>query len=358
MHFFCSNTFVFLVLYELHCVITVHICMFAVILRCRWGIKNDIDFIAASFTRKASDVIAIREYCKKVMKSEGLPADSPPPRIISKIENIEALTNIDEIIAESEGIMVARGDLGVEIPMETLTNVQKDIIKKCKRAGKPVIVATQMLESMQKNPRPTRAECTDVSNAVFDGADCVMLSGESAKGKYPVQAVQMMYNIVNESEGWITKQRALDFAEHGTLTVHRPVVPVITKNHMDGMASAIVRASRSLGAQCIIVLTNSGNTAINVAKYFPDCPIVAMVPNQKVGRFLQLHRGVHPVVASKDLSNYTDVSRFDHAIEYAKQLGFCSVKDTVIIVSYETALEQLSSGVSMRIAQVTEKGNA
>ena len=310
----------------------------------RWGIRNDIDFIAASFTRKASDVIAIRDS-----------VDTPVPRIISKIENIEALNNIDEIIAESEGIMVARGDLGVEIPMETLTNVQKDIVKKCRLAGKPVIVATQMLESMQKNPRPTRAECTDVSNAVFDGADCVMLSGESAKGKYPVAAVQMMYNIVNESEGWITKQRELDYEEHGTLTVHKPIVPPVTDNHMDGMASAIVRASRSLHAQCIIVLTNTGTTAINVSKFFPDCPIVDMVPNQKVGSFLQLHRGVHPVLASKDLSNYTDVNRFDHAIDYAKQLGFCNVNDTVIVASHETALEQLSSGISMRIAQVTEK---
>jgi len=147
----------------------------------KYGIENDIDYIAASFVRKASDVQAIRKYVAQIQKDmnrevhDGNP-DFLPTRIISKIENIEALDNIDEIILESDGIMVARGDLGVEIPVETLSNVQKNIVKKCKRMGKPVIVATQMLESMQKNPRPTRAECTDVSNAVLDGADCVMVS--------------------------------------------------------------------------------------------------------------------------------------------------------------------------------------
>jgi pyruvate kinase len=138
--------------------------------------KNDIDYIAASFIRKASDVHSVRDYCKFLVKDLQLPEDTLLPRIISKIENIEGLSNLESIIAVSDGIMVARGDLGMDIPMETLTNVQKDIINKCKIAGKPVIVATQMLESMVKNPRPTRAECTDVSNAVLDGADCVMVS--------------------------------------------------------------------------------------------------------------------------------------------------------------------------------------
>lgn len=146
----------------------------------RWGIENDIDYIAASFVRKASDIREIRRYANQIQKDmarvvhDGAP-DIYPPRIIAKIESIEALDNLDDIIHEADGVMVARGDLGVEIAVETLCNVQKNIVKKCKLAGKPVIVATQMLESMQKNPRPTRAECTDVSNAVLDGADCVMV---------------------------------------------------------------------------------------------------------------------------------------------------------------------------------------
>jgi pyruvate kinase len=145
-----------------------------------WGVRNDIDFIAASFTRKAADVREIREYAASLVQGAG--STTPVvPLIIAKIESTEALENFEEILAESDAIMVARGDLAVEIPMETLANVQKRIVRLCNLAGKPVIVATQMLESMQKNPRPTRAECTDVANAVFDGADCVMLSGESAK---------------------------------------------------------------------------------------------------------------------------------------------------------------------------------
>ena len=160
----------------------------------RWGIQNNIDYIAASFVRKASDVTEIRDYCRELirelspLKEEegGRQQLSPPvpiPSIISKIESVEALINFESILQASDAIMVARGDLAVEIPMETLANVQKEMVRRCNAAGKPVIVATQMLESMQKNPRPTRAECTDVANAVIDGADCVMLSGESAKGE-------------------------------------------------------------------------------------------------------------------------------------------------------------------------------
>jgi len=155
----------------------------------RWGIQNNIDYIAASFVRKASDVTEIRDYCRELIRElypEGGRQLSPPvpiPSIISKIESVEALINFESILQTSDAIMVARGDLAVEIPMETLANVQKEMVRRCNAAGKPVIVATQMLESMQKNPRPTRAECTDVANAVIDGADCVMLSGESAEGE-------------------------------------------------------------------------------------------------------------------------------------------------------------------------------
>lgn len=149
----------------------------------RWGIQNNIDYIAASFVRKASDVTEIRDYCRGLIQELYPTSPSVPiPSIISKIESVEALVNFESILQVSDAIMVARGDLAVEIPMETLANVQKEMVRRCNAAGKPIIVATQMLESMQKNPRPTRAECTDVANAVIDGADCVMLSGESAKG--------------------------------------------------------------------------------------------------------------------------------------------------------------------------------
>ncbi len=163
-----------------------------------------------------------------------------------------------------------------------------------------------------------------------------------------------MYRIVNEAEGWIKRQRDVEFAKNGQLILHNPVVPSVTSNHLDGMASAVVRASRSLNAKCIVVLSKTGNTAINIAKFYPDIPIVTLIPSQKVGRFLQLYRGIHPVLAHKDLSNPADLSRFTVAIEAAKNLGFCKVDDTVIIVGYEEPIDQLSSAVSMRVAKVVE----
>jgi pyruvate kinase len=164
----------------------------------------------------------------------------------------------------------------------------------------------------------------------------------------------MMYKLVIEAEGWIKRQREGDYKHNGTLTVHRPITPVANLNHMDGMAGTVVRASRSLGAKCIICLSRNGNTAINVAKYSPDAPIVAIVPNQKIGRFLQLHRAVHPVVGDRDLSCTTDTDRYGTAVEIATKLGFCDTGDTVIIVSYESAVQRLSEAVSMKVAKVTK----
>ncbi|CAM9753959.1 unnamed protein product [Chrysoparadoxa australica] len=166
-----------------------------------YGIANDIDFVAASFVRKASDVVTIRKFINTQYKKTW-PKGEHPPHIISKIENLEAVDNFPDILQESDAIMVARGDLGVELPMEQVTNLQKWMVQECNRVGKPVIVATQMLESMQQNPRPTRAEVSDVTNAVYDGADAVMLSGESAQGDYPVESVYTMRRIVAESEQW------------------------------------------------------------------------------------------------------------------------------------------------------------
>jgi len=228
-----------------------------------WGVENDIDFIAASFTRKASDVRDIRNYVASLMPKFH-PPDHPHPLIISKIENTEALDNFDEILKETDAIMVARGDLGVEIPMETLTNVQKEIVKKCNMAGKPVIVATQMLESMQKNPRPTRAECTDVANAVLDGADCVMLSGESAKGMYPLQAVQMMNKIVLETEKWVSSNPN---------SLMSNVACKTGDSTREALARAVVEASKNVNAKCIFVITQTGETSSDISKFKPNVPV-------------------------------------------------------------------------------------
>ena len=161
-----------------------------------------------------------------------------------------------------------------------------------------------------------------------------------------------MSKLVNESEGWIRKQREIELLANGEVTLHKAIVPNIT-NNLDGMASAVVTASRNLQAKCIIVLSRNGNTCINIAKFHPDVPIVGIVPSQKIGRFLQIYRGVHPVVASRDLSSTTDTDRFTTAIEHATNLGFCKTGDTVIIVCYETAIAKLSAAVSMRVAKVT-----
>jgi len=283
----------------------------------RWGIKNDIDFIAASFVRKAQDVKDIRSYVATLM-NEFHPPHHPHPRVISKIESTEALENFNEILEESDAIMVARGDLGVEIPMQTLCNVQKDIVRASNEAGRPVIVATQMLESMQKNPRPTRAECTDVANAVFDGADCVMLSGESAKGKYPHQSVAMMNAIVIEAE------------QRGQENDVSSCVEAQPGDSVDSISTAAVEAAAAMDASCIIVMSLEGNLAENVSKFRPSVPIVSVLADEKIGRLQLLHRGVHPVVINK-----AHVGNTSEAIRSAVEMGFCSKGNHVVLVSQE-----------------------
>ena len=301
-----------------------------------WGIKNDIDYIAASFVRKPSDVTEIKDFVASLMEKYH-PTNHPHPLVISKIEATEALANFEEILAVSDGIMVARGDLGVEIPMETLTNVQKEIVRRCNLKGVPVIVATQMLESMQKNPRPTRAECTDVANAVFDGADCVMLSGESAKGKFPVVSVATMKRICDQAEEWTNKNRDLNTAV---------VVKPDSNNHdsLEGVAFAVSEASKSLQASCIIVVSDDFATLTRVSKFRPYVPIVTLVPSQKIGRLVQMYRGVFPVVA--DGGKSTKSMSMTEAKGLAKKMGFCESGDKVIM------LMDSEEGLSMRIVIV------
>ncbi|MGF7060240.1 pyruvate kinase [Brassicibacter mesophilus] len=276
-----------------------------------FGIHNGIDFIAASFIRKASDVIEIR----KVLEDH----KAGNIQIISKIENQEGVENLDEIIQVSDGVMVARGDLGVEIPAEEVPLIQKTIIKKCNEAGKPVITATQMLDSMIRNPRPTRAEVTDVANAIFDGTDAIMLSGETAAGKYPVEAVKTMSNIALRTE------HSLDYKQMlSTKTIGKDITVTNAISH------ATCATAQDLGAAAIITATSSGYTARAVSKFRPNSPIIAATPKQDVMRKLSLVWGVCTVL-SDNTSSTDDV--IDLSVQSALEKGYISDGDLIVITA-------------------------
>ena len=272
-----------------------------------FGIEQGIDFIAASFVRKVSDVLAIREILE-ANNAEHI-------KIISKIENQEGVENLDEIIEVSDGIMVARGDLGVEIPTEEIPVVQKLMIKKCNEAGKPVITATQMLDSMIRNPRPTRAEVTDVANAIYDGTDAIMLSGETAAGKYPVEAVKTMATIAKRAEETMRNRRD---------KINK------SKNVTDAISYATCTTAMDLEARAILSSTASGHTARMVSKFRPDCPIVATTSNESVRRQLALTWGVLPLMREKS-ANIDQV--IVNSIEAAKTSNYVSKDDVVVITA-------------------------
>ncbi len=276
----------------------------------RFGLDNDIDFIAASFVRKAQDVLEIREILEE--------KDMTHVQIFSKIESQEGIDNIDEIIKVSDGIMVARGDMGVEIPAEEVPMVQKSIIKKCNAAGKSVITATQMLESMQQNPRPTRAEASDVANAVFDGTDATMLSGESANGDYPVEAVATMARIDVEAE------KAL--SENSTFQINQFDKTDVTET----IGLSVARAAKNLGVKTILAATESGYTAKMISKYRPDADILAVTFDERTKRGLMLNWGVYPTVAEKPST--TD-EMFELAAKQAVDLGFAKEGDLILITA-------------------------
>lgn len=240
-----------------------------------FGIEQGIDFIAASFVRRPSDVLEIRELLEK--------HNATDIHIIPKIENQEGVDNIDDILEISDGLMVARGDLGVEIPAEEVPLVQKMLIKKCNKYAKPVITATQMLDSMQRNPRPTRAEASDVANAIFDGTDAIMLSGETAAGDYPVEAVQTMHNIALRAESALNHKEIL--AMRSKETEH---------NITDAICQSVAHTVINLDINAIITPTESGHTAQMVSKYRPKAPIVAVTSHDRVLRQLLLVWGVYP----------------------------------------------------------------
>lgn len=276
-----------------------------------FGIENNVDFIAPSFIRRASDVLEIRDVLEK-HNGEGI-------HIIPKIENQEGIDNIDEILEVSDGLMVARGDLGVEIPAEDVPLVQKQLIHKCNNAGKPVITATQMLDSMQRNPRPTRAEASDVANAIFDGTDAVMLSGETAAGLYPVESVQTMNNIALKAESALQHKRILDErSKHVNMTI------------TEAISQSVTHTAINLDVKAIIAPTESGYTARMISKYRPKQTIVAVTFNDRVNRQLALVWGVHPVQGKKTSS--TD-EMLDVAIERGLASGVCKHGDRVLITA-------------------------
>ena len=241
----------------------------------RFGVENDFDYIAASFVRKASDVAEIREVLHE--------CGGDDVRIIAKIENQEGVDNLDAIIEASDAVMVARGDLGVEIPAHMVPVLQKQMIRKCLNAGKPVIIATQMLDSMIRNPRATRAEVSDVANAVFDGASCLMLSGETASGKYPIEALQCMVQVATEAEANINYW--------GRFRSNR-ITPEPTIN--TAITHSCCMTAMDLHAKAILAATQSGHTARMIARFRPACPIAAMTVTEKVRRQLALVWGVYP----------------------------------------------------------------
>ena len=246
----------------------------------KFGIAHDFDFIAASFVRQAADVEAIRN----VLHENGGDA----VRIIAKIENQEGVDNVDAILDAADGIMVARGDLGVEIPAARVPVLQKEMIRKGLQTGKPVIIATQMLDSMMRNPRPTRAEVSDVANAVFDGASCVMLSGETAGGKYPVEALNAMNNIVTEAENSIDFWK--QFQESG-------MIPDANIN--DAITHTCCLTAKDLNAAAIVTATMSGHTARMISRFRPACPVAALTMREKVRRQMAISWGVLPFLTGE-----------------------------------------------------------
>lgn len=276
-----------------------------------FGIEQGIDYIAASFVRRASDVMEIRRLLEE--------NNGTHIKIIPKIENQEGVDNIDEILEVSDGLMVARGDLGVEIPAEDVPLVQKQLIKKCNDIGKPVITATQMLDSMQRNPRPTRAEASDVANAIFDGTDAIMLSGETAAGQYPIEAVQTMHNIALKAETALDHRRILQNRSQAQ-----------EMNMTDAIGQSVVHTSLNLSVNAIITPTESGYSARMISKYRPKVPIVAVTSHPHVQRQLALVWGVYPQLGTE--AHSTD-DMLDLAVKESLKSGIVKHGDLVIITA-------------------------
>ncbi|KAJ4753767.1 Pyruvate kinase [Rhynchospora pubera] len=293
-----------------------------------WGVPNKIDMIALSFVRKGSDLVEVRNVLGEHAKNI---------KLMSKVENQEGVANFDDILANSDAFMVARGDLGMEIPIEKIFYAQKVMIFKCNVAGKPVVTATQMLESMIKSPRPTRAEATDVANAVLDGTDCVMLSGETAAGAYPELAVQTMAKICIKAESTVDYNNVFKTLTKATSLPWSP---------MESLASSAVRAAYTSKAALIMVLTRGGTTARLVAKYRPSMPILSVIvpelrtvnfdwtcSDEAPARHSLIIRGVIPLLSAATLKA-SDTESTEEVLSYAmmsaKNMGLCNAGDSIV----------------------------
>lgn len=276
-----------------------------------FGCKQDIDILAASFIRSAEHVLQIKELLKKCNRSDVL--------VISKIENHEGINHFDQILKVSDGIMVARGDLGVEVPLSHVPRLQKEMIAKCLKAGKPSITATQMLESMIHNPRPTRAEVSDVANAIYDATSCVMLSGESAAGLYPVESVKVLTDVIADTEAYFNYQ---DFFYSRIKTCYKDVPSAVT--------SAAVNTAYTTEAKAIFVYTSSGSTPKLMSKWLSSIPMIALTQNEKVYHQLALSWGIIPIYhpSFKSMSE-----AFEIICEYAIKHQIVSLGDRVVVSS-------------------------
>lgn len=274
-----------------------------------FGIEQGIDFIAASFVRTEDDIAQLRQFVNANGGSH--------IQIISKIENLQGIANLDAIIRLSDGIMVARGDMGVEVPFDQLPVIQKEIIKKCYRAGKHVVTATQMLESMTKNPRPTRAEVSDVANAIFDGTTAIMLSGETAAGDYPIEAVKAMAKIAETTEHNINYKKRFE-----TNLLDLGIAAA------SACANAAVISANQLNAKAIIAVTNKGVTAQAISNYRPNSPIIAATPSIEVARQLNLAWNVKPIIISPIVNQEES---FEEAINKAVEAGLIKREDTIVL---------------------------
>ena len=293
-----------------------------------FGIQECVDYIAASFVRRKEDVLAVRELLDQYDTSGKI-------RIISKIENTEGIEKMDEIIEVSDGIMVARGDMGVEVPFKMLPKIQKELIQKCYNKGKIVVTATQMLDSMQTNPRPTRAEVSDVANAVYDKTTAIMLSGESAAGKYPVESVTAMREIAEYAEENINFEKR--FKEYSV---------DLDNSFLAATCYSAVNAAYQFNAKAIICATNNGLTAFNLSAYHPVCPIIAITVNEKACRQLNLCWNVHPVYAEKKES--ID-ELFEYAIETALKTNIVKKGDRVIITGASAVGNAVTDTIKLHI---------
>ncbi|MDR0648606.1 MAG: pyruvate kinase [Synergistaceae bacterium] len=278
----------------------------------KWGMDHDMDYIAVSFVRSRQDIMQVRSVV------EGYGGKNKRINIMAKIETLQSVQNLEDIVQVVDAVMVARGDLGVEVPTEVVPIVQKKIIELCRKRGKPVIVATQMLDSMIRNPRPTRAEASDVANAVLDGTDAVMLSGETANGKYPVEAVRTMENIVLSTEGELLDRYLVKREANAAL------------NTADSVSHAAMRVAEELKASAIISLTRSGSTASMVSKYRPKATVIGSTPLRSTWRALALMWGVRPLLMEEYDGAETAV---DGAIAAVLKQGYVMEGDTVVITT-------------------------